>query len=278
MVAGCPPDAFSEDGQLWGNPLYRWDVMKEDGYAWWVARVKANLEMFDILRIDHFRGFESYWSIPYGDETAKNGKWCKGPGMDFIKAVNQAVPGAAIIAEDLGMLTPAVHRLLRQSGYPGMKVLQFAFSASEDSSYLPHNLVKNAVVYTGTHDNDTTLGWLQSAQASDLQKAADYLGFEPGGALGVWAFIRGAMTSVCDLCIVPMQDYLGLGSEARMNTPSTVSPMNWSWRMEKGAYTKELTQKIARLTAVTARARMEEPKNDKGRTGKKAERKKSKRG
>lgn len=277
-VAGVPPDAFSEDGQLWGNPLYRWDVMKEDGYAWWVARIRANLEMFDILRIDHFRGFESYWSIPYGDKTAQGGKWCKGPGMNFIKAVNQAVPGAAIIAEDLGVLTPAVYRLLKQSGYPGMKILQFAFSAGEDSSYLPHNLVKNAVVYTGTHDNDTTLGWLNTAQPADLQKAADYLGFEPGVSPGVWAFIRGAMTSVCDLCVIPMQDYLELDSEARINTPSTLGPQNWSWRMEKGAYTKEMAKKIARLTAITARAQMEVPKDDKGRTGKKAKGKKSKQG
>lgn len=275
-VAGCPPDAFSEDGQLWGNPLYRWDVMGEAGFGWWISRLRANLEMFDILRIDHFRGFESYWSIPYGDETAKNGKWCKGPGMKFIKAVNQALPGAAIIAEDLGMLTPGVHKLLAQSGYPGMKVLQFAFSAGEESSYLPHNLPKNAVVYTGTHDNDTTLNWLDTAAPADLEKAQDYLGFAAAGEQGVWSFIRGAMTSVCDLCVIPMQDYLCLGPEARVNTPSTVGPENWSWRMEKGACTKDLAKKIARLTVISGRAEMEDTHDNKRRAGKKSGRKKSK--
>ena len=276
-VAGCPPDAFSEDGQLWGNPLYRWERMEEDGYAWWISRIKANLEMFDVLRIDHFRGFESYWAIPYGDETAKNGKWRKGPGMSFVKAVNQAVPGAAIIAEDLGMLTPAVHRLLKQSGYPGMKVLQFAFSAGEESSYLPHNLERNAVIYTGTHDNDTTRGWLDAASPQDLEKARDYLGFETPEA-GVWALIRAAQASVCGLCVIPMQDYLGLGPQARINAPSTVGPHNWSWRMERGACTKELAKKIARLTVITGRAEMEDTHERKRRTGKKAGRKKAERG
>ncbi len=277
-VAGCPPDAFSEDGQLWGNPLYRWDAMAGDNYAWWIARLRANLEMFDILRIDHFRGFESYWAIPYGDDTAKNGKWVKGPGLSFIRAVNQALPGAPIIAEDLGMLTPAVHRLLKLSGYPGMKVLQFAFSAGEESSYLPHNLVENAVIYTGTHDNDTTLGWLKSAAPADLAKAQDYLGFTGAGPQGVWAFIRGAMSSICRLCVVPMQDYLALGPDARVNTPSTVGPHNWSWRMEKGAYDQELAKKIARLTIITGRAEMEDTHDSKGTSGKKPGRKKSGRG
>lgn len=274
-VAGCPPDAFSEDGQLWGNPLYRWDVMKEDGYAWWVERIKANLSMFDVLRIDHFRGFESYWSVPYGDKTARGGKWVKGPGMDFIKAINQAVPGAPIIAEDLGYLTPAVKTLLKRSTYPGMKVMQFAFTSWEDSSYMPHNYNNHCVVYTGTHDNDTTLGWIRNAPEGDLETAKEYLGFEDEKQ-GVWCFIRAALTSVGDLAVVPLQDYLVLGSEARINTPSTVNNMNWSWRMDKDACTKELAQKIARLAAVTARAEMEEPKNDKRRTGKKARGKKSK--
>ena len=279
-VAGCPPDAFSEDGQLWGNPLYRWDLMKEDGYSWWISRLKANLDMFDILRIDHFRGFESYWSIPYADDTAKNGKWCKGPGMDFIKAVNKALPDAAIIAEDLGLLTPAVYKLLRQSGYPGMKILQFAFSAGEESSYLPHNLPNHCVVYTGTHDNDTTLGWLSSASEDDLLKVQDYLGFDTLKD-GVWAVIRAALCSVADLCIIPAGDYLGLGAEARINTPSTLGPHNWSWRMEKGAYTIDLAKKIARLTDITGRARnikrTEEKSNERKRgTGKKSKRKDSK--
>ena len=189
LVAGCPPDAFSEDGQLWGNPLYNWDVMKEDGYAWWMERIQANLTMYDVLRIDHFRGLESYYAIPYGDTTAQNGHWCKGPGMDFIRAIRNTVGDAPIIAEDLGMLTPAVHRLLKNSGYPGMKVLQFAFNASEESTYLPHNLPNHCVVYTGTHDNDTTRGWLDSASPEDLEFAMEYLGLEDLKE-GNWAFIR----------------------------------------------------------------------------------------
>lgn len=253
-VSGCPPDAFSEDGQLWGNPLYRWDVMAKDGYSWWMERIKANLSMYDVLRIDHFRGLESYYAIPYGEETAKNGRWRKGPGMDFIRKINQTVEGAAIIAEDLGMLTPAVHRLLKGSGYPGMKVLQFAFSANEESSYLPHNLPNHCVVYTGTHDNDTTRGWFESASPEDLQLALDYLGI-PDAKEGNWAFIRAALGSVADLAIVPFQDYLNLGSEARINTPSTVGGLNWRWRCSKDSATKKLAKKMARLTTIYGRAR-----------------------
>ncbi len=274
QVAGCPPDAFSADGQLWGNPIYRWDQMKEDGYTWWIACIKAKLSMFDVLRIDHFRGFESYWSVPYGDETARGGKWVKGPGNSFIQAINQAVPGAPIIAEDLGYLTPAVKALLKRSGYPGMKVLHFAFTSWEDSSYLPHNYGHHCVVYTGTHDNDTTLGWIRHAPAEDLEMAQDYLGFTDE-KIGLWAFIRAALTSVGDLAIIPMQDYLELGSEARMNTPSTVSPMNWSWRMEKGAANKKLAKKIARLTDICGRSKTEEKNANQGKSGKKAKRKKS---
>ena len=253
-VSGCPPDAFSADGQLWGNPLYRWDVMREDGYAWWMERVKANLSMYDVLRIDHFRGLESYYAIPYGEETAKNGRWRKGPGMDFVKAIAKAVEEPAIIAEDLGLLTPAVHRLLKSSGYPGMKVLQFAFSAGEESTYLPHNLPTHCVVYTGTHDNDTTRGWLSSAGEEDLRLALDYLGLEDAAG-GTWAFIRAALSSVADLAIVPFQDYLDLGSEARINTPSTVGGRNWRWRMAKDCATKKLAKKMARLATIYGRAR-----------------------
>lgn len=264
QVAGCPPDAFSADGQLWGNPIYRWDVMEENGFAWWIDRIKANLEMFDMLRIDHFRGFESYWSVPYGDETARGGKWVKGPGYKFVEAVNKAVPGAPIIAEDLGFLTPAVKTLLKRSGYPGMKVLQFAFTSWEDSSYLPHNYPNHCVVYTGTHDNDTTLGWLRGAPQEDREMAQDYLGFTHE-LDGLWAMIRAALTSVGNLAVIPMQDYLGLGSQARMNTPSTVGPQNWSWRMEPGAYDQGLAAKIARLTDITARTAVapETPKKKK---------------
>lgn len=253
-VAGCPPDAFSEDGQLWGNPLYRWDVMEEDGFSWWLQRIKANLSMYDVLRIDHFRGLENYYAIPYGDETAKNGRWRKGPGMKFIKAINSTMNGAPIIAEDLGLLTPAVHRLLKSSGYPGMKILQFAFSASEESTYLPHNLPNHCVVYTGTHDNDTTRGWLSTAAEEDLRLALDYLGLK-SDKKGNWAFIRGALSSVADLAVIPMQDYLNLGSDARINTPSTVGGNNWRWRMSKDAATKKLSKKMARLADIYGRAR-----------------------
>lgn len=253
-VAGCPPDAFSEDGQLWGNPLYRWDVMAKDGYAWWIERIKANLSMYDVLRIDHFRGLESYYAIPYGEKTARNGRWRKGPGMDFVRAVNQAVEGAPIIAEDLGMLTPAVHKLLKGSGYPGMKVLQFAFNAGEESEYLPHNLPNHCVVYTGTHDNDTTRGWIDSASPEDLRLAMDYLGFEDIKD-GTWAFIRAALGSVADLAVIPFQDYLDLGSEARINTPSTVGGLNWRWRCPKDCATKKLAKKMARLATIYGRAR-----------------------
>ena len=253
-VAGCPPDAFAADGQLWGNPLYNWDVHLKTGCAWWIRRLRHASAVYDVVRIDHFRGFESYYAIPYGDETAKNGRWRKGPGMDFIRKINQTVEDAAIIAEDLGMLTPAVHRLLKSSGYPGMKVLQFAFSASEESTYLPHNLPNHCVVYTGTHDNDTTRGWFESASPEDVQLALDYLGLEDPKD-GNWAFIRAALSSVADLAVVPFQDYLNLGSEARINTPSTVGGLNWRWRCPKDGATKKLAKKMARLTTIYGRAR-----------------------
>ena len=253
-VSGCPPDAFSEDGQLWGNPLYRWDVMKEDGYAWWMARIRANLSMYDVLRIDHFRGLESYYAIPYGEETARNGRWRPGPGMDLIEKRNATLEDAPSLAEDLGLLTPAVHKLLRNSGYPGMKVLQFAFSAGEESDYLPHNLPTHCVVYTGTHDNDTTRGWWDTAAPADLQLALDYLGLEDARD-GTWAFIRAALSSVAELAIVPFQDYLDLGSQARMNIPSTLGGINWRWRCPKDAATKKLAKKMARLTTIYGRAR-----------------------
>ncbi len=260
-VAGCPPDAFSEDGQLWGNPLYRWDEMAKDGYSWWIQRIKANLSMYDVLRIDHFRGLESYYAIPYGDDTARNGRWRKGPGMNFIRKINESVENAAIIAEDLGLLTPAVYRLLKSSGYPGMKVLQFAFSAGEESTYLPHNLPTHCVVYTGTHDNDTVRGWLDTASPADLKLALDYLGLEDAKD-GNWAFIRAALGSVADLAVIPLQDYLNLGSEARMNIPSTVGGINWRWRCPKDCTTKKLAKKMARLTTIYGRARETGGKKD----------------
>ena len=253
-VAGCPPDAFSEDGQLWGNPLYRWDKMAEDGFQWWIKRLKAALTTVDVLRIDHFRGLESYYAIPYGDKTARNGRWRKGPGRAFVDAVNQAFGGAAIIAEDLGYLTPAVHRLLRASGYPGMKVLQFAFDSREESDYMPHNYQRNCVVYTGTHDNDTTRSWFTTADPADVWKALDYFGMEDDTD-GTYGFIRAALSSVADLAVIPMQDYLDLGHEARINTPSTLGGNNWRWRMKKKQMSPGLAQRMARMAELYGRAR-----------------------
>lgn len=257
-VAGCPPDGFSATGQLWGNPLYNWDAMAQNGYAWWVRRIRVLCSTYDVLRIDHFRGLESYYAIPYGDTTARNGRWRKGPGMDFIRAINQNVENAAIIAEDLGFLTPAVKRLLKNSGYPGMKVLQFAFDPNEDSSYLPHYYPHNCVVYTGTHDNTTTRGWLDTQEPEVLQLAKDYLGFEAVED-GPWAFIRGALESVADLAVIPLQDYLGLGGECRINTPSTVGGTNWRWRMSPEDMDEELAGKMARLSLIYGRASKSEP-------------------
>ena len=253
-VAGCPPDAFSADGQLWGNPLYRWDVMAKDGFQWWIKRLKANLTMVDVLRIDHFRGLESYYAIPYGDETARNGRWKKGPGMAFIRAINGALGKANIIAEDLGYLTPAVKRLLKSSGYPGMKVLEFAFDSREESDYMPHNYQNNCVVYTGTHDNDTVRGWFSSAAKEDVATALEYLGLKDDKD-GNWAFIRAALSSVADLAIVPMQDYLDLGSGARINTPSTLGGNNWRWRMTKDQPTRELAERMNRMAKLYGRYR-----------------------
>lgn len=250
-VAGCPPDAFSADGQLWGNPLYRWDDLKKNDYAWWVKRLRHNVKLFDVTRIDHFRGFSGYYAIPYGDKTARNGEWRKGPGIDFFRTVKKQLGKMNLIAEDLGYLTPDVKKMLKASGYPGMKVLQFAFDSREESDYLPHNYEKNCVVYTGTHDNDTTAGWFTSAGRKDVQFAKKYLNIRRNQD-GAWAFIRAAFASVANLAVVPMQDFLNLGSEARINTPSTLGG-NWMWRMKHGAANEELAKKIRELTELYCR-------------------------
>jgi 4-alpha-glucanotransferase len=251
-VAGCPPDPFSAQGQLWGNPLYRWDVIKETGFAWWLSRLRASLDLYDVVRIDHFRGLESYYAIKAGASDARSGEWIKGPGLDFIEALYRGLPGARIIAEDLGYLTPEVKALLKASGYPGMKVLQFAFDSREAGDYMPHNYERNSVVYTGTHDNTTALGWFKSARPEDVETALDYFGLK-NGRQGNWAFIRCALSSVADTAIIPMQDYLGLDGRARMNTPSTLGGDNWRWRMLPGAASPGLARQILRLTAVTGR-------------------------
>ena len=244
-VAGVPPDYFSETGQLWGNPLYRWDRMREEGYGWWIRRLDAMGKRFDQIRIDHFRGFAEYWSIPYGAETAAEGHWEPGPGLPFVQVLTGWFPNLGIVAEDLGVESPNLTLLLQESGLPGMKVLQFAFE-DPDSPYLPHNYVANCVCYTGTHDNDTTLGWLNTATGDTLAYTEEYTDCMAPSQL-VWRIIRLGMMSVADLFIAPMQDYLELGSDARMNTPGTPSG-NWSWRMNASALTSSLAWSIRRMT------------------------------
>ena len=226
-VAGCPPDYFSADGQLWGNPLYDWPAHAADGYAWWLARLRANFTLFDVVRIDHFRGFEAYWSIPAGSATAKPGHWVPGPGLDFFRAVRTALPGAKLIAEDLGTLTPEVVALREATGLPGMAVLQFAFGGGADNFYLPHNQRANCVVYPGTHDNDTTTGWYATADEKTRDHVRRYLRVSGQDISG--DFLRTAYASVCALAIIPLQDLLGLGSPARFNSPGKPEG-NWSWR------------------------------------------------
>jgi len=247
-VAGCPPDSFSEDGQLWGNPIYDWEKMKADGYRWWLRRLKAAQRMYDVVRLDHFRGFESFWSIPAQDKTARNGVWEKGPGMDFIRAVQENLPDLDFIAEDLGFVTPQVRQLLEDSGYPGMKVLQFAFDSREAGDYLPHRYPVHSICYCGTHDNPTLGQWLDDASPADIEEAKAYLGLndEEGYIDGL---IRGCMSSVSMLCVIQLQDYLHLGSDARMNHPGTLSMENWTWRAPEGCLTPTLKTKIHTMTA-----------------------------
>lgn len=252
-VAGCPPDAFSATGQLWGNPLYNWAYHKKTGYDWWLKRIAYCFDLYDIVRIDHFRGFDEYYSIPYGDETAVNGHWEKGPGMDLFNTVKEKLGELDIIAEDLGFLTESVFQLLKDSGYPGMKVLQFAFDPSEDSDYLTYKYQRNCVVYTGTHDNDTTAGWFEKLFDGDKEVALRYMNsFYTPKEEQHWDLIALAMRSTADTCIIPVQDFLGLGSEARINMPSTLGD-NWKWRMTKGAFSEELKEKIRRMTKLYGR-------------------------
>ena len=252
-VAGCPPDAFSEDGQLWGNPLYRWDVMAKDGYAWWIRRLAAAGKIYDVVRMDHFRGFEAYWAVPYGEPTAKNGRWVKGPDMDFITAVKSALPQLQLIAEDLGFLTQEVLDLRDASGFPGMKVLEFAFDSREPSEYLPHTYIQNTVCYTGTHDNMTMRQWFETASCEAVSYAAEYMHLSDGEGL-VWGVIRTALSSVSDMCIVQMQDYLDLGGDARMNFPG-VAYGNWTWRMAAGSCSDDLAEKICYMTRLYCRCK-----------------------
>ncbi|MBQ8203986.1 MAG: 4-alpha-glucanotransferase [Clostridia bacterium] len=263
-VAGTPPDAFSEDGQLWGSPLYDWDYMEKEAkpYSWWCNRLKSAFSIYDVVRIDHFRGFEAYYAIKYGAKTAKDGVWKKGPDMKLFEALKKEFgEKLPIIAEDLGFLTPEVKKLLKDSGFPGMKVLQFAFDSREDSDYLPHNYPKNCIVYTGTHDNDTVIGWTKSAKADDVKMAEEYLNTKADAGFN-WAFIRAAMMSVADTAIFMMPDFIGLGSEGRINTPSTLGD-NWKWRIEEGCTNDWLAKIIYDMTCLYGRA----PKKTKKEVG-----------
>ena len=251
-VAGCPPDAFSEDGQLWGNPLYRWDVMERNKFTWWKNRLAAAEKRYDVVRFDHFRGFEAYWSVPYGDTTARNGKWIKGPDMPFIQAIQQALPNLELIAEDLGFLTQEVLDLRDNSGLPGMKILEFAFDSREPSDYLPHTYPANSVCYTGTHDNMTMRQWFDTASEEAIAYATEYMTLSEKEGL-VWGVIRTAMASVSNLCVTPMQDLLDLGADARMNFPGTQTSANWTWRVESGLINDELAEKLRKLTVLYGR-------------------------
>ena len=251
FVSGVPPDYFSSTGQLWGNPLYDWGYMQNTGYDWWLKRIEAASRIFDVIRIDHFRGLESYWRVPYGSVNAVNGEWVKGPGMDFVNAVKGRFPGISIIAEDLGFLTDDVRALLKASGFPGMKVLQFAFDSREPSDYLPHTYSPNCVCYTGTHDNTTAAGWFSEAAPEDVDHAIEYLGLNDWEGYE-WGMIRGGMGSTAELFVAQMQDYLGHGSKCRMNIPGTVGG-NWCWRLLEGECGAALAQKIAKKTYMYGR-------------------------
>ncbi len=250
LIAGVPPDYFSATGQRWGNPLYRWDLMEELGYSWWVDRVRHTFELVDVLRIDHFRGFEAYWEIPASEPTAVVGRWVKGPGEKLFHALQNALGELPIIAEDLGVVTSEVVALREKFNFPGMKVLQFAFDSDASNPYLPFNLDHDCVVYPGTHDNDTTRGWFESQSGKMRQKVRLYLGTD--GHDISWDFIRLALSSVADIAVVSLQDFLSLGSEARMNLPGEPSG-NWQWRFMPGVLTDELAQRMKSLTEIYGR-------------------------
>jgi len=262
VVAGVPPDYFSKTGQLWGNPLYRWDVMAGEGYAWWIERFRATHALVDIMRLDHFRGFEKYWEVPGTDTTALNGRWVAGPGAELFEAVQEALGVLPVIAEDLGVITPEVDELRDQLGFPGMRVLQFAFGDDPKADdYKPHNYPRNCVVYTGTHDNNTTIGWFRGGATEGSTRTGREMEMERRLALKYtgtdgheinWDFIRLALMSVADTAIIPMQDVLGLGSEARMNLPGTAEG-NWCWRMAPGMLTESIKDRLEELAALYGR-------------------------
>ncbi len=250
-VSGVPPDYFTADGQLWGNPLYNYEKMSKDGFSWWLKRVEGAGNIYDVIRIDHFRGFESYWAVPFGETTAKNGHWVKGPGMSLVGKLRDNFPNISFIAEDLGYPSPEVVKLLNDSKFPGMKVLEFAFDSRDESNYLPHSYSPNCICYAGTHDNETLTGWFENIAPEDLELAVRYLGLNHEEGY-VWGVLRGGMSSVSNLFIAQMQDFIGLGNEARMNTPGTSSG-NWQWRITNGTANGPLADRIAKMTLMYGR-------------------------
>ena len=246
-VAGCPPDQFNEDGQLWGNPLYDWQAMADTGYSWWLRRLHAAARMYDVVRLDHFRGFESYWAVPYGAPDAREGEWRPGPGMEFIQTVRGALPELSFIAEDLGFLTPEVLKLREDSGFPGMKVLEFAFEPQEPSQYLPHRYDSRCVCYTGTHDNAPLKQWYDEIPEEERDFAKKYLALTEREGIA-WGVIRGGMGSVAELFMAQMQDYLPARYSARMNEPGVVNELNWRWRLVPEAVNETLIRRIREIT------------------------------
>jgi 4-alpha-glucanotransferase len=246
-VAGVPPDYFSRTGQLWGNPLYDWEYMKKNGFKWWIKRIKATTDLYDIVRIDHFRGFEAYWAVPYGDDTAINGKWVKAPGQDLFEKVKEELGELPIIAEDLGIITPEVEKLRANFDFPGMKILQFAFHSDEGSGYLPHNYTQNFIVYTGTHDNDTLKGWFDGLDQNTKKKVLDYADADEKNVIK--KLIRLAWSSTAKMAVIPLQDVLELGTEGRMNIPGTPGG-NWQWRYTKDMLTDEHAEMLLHLTKI----------------------------
>lgn len=252
-IAGCPPDGFSATGQVWGNPLYDWEYHKATGYEWWIKRMNRCFKLYDIVRVDHFRGFDEYFSIPYGQDTAVGGHWVKGPGLSLFEALKERLGEMKIIAEDLGFLTESVIKLVQDTGYPGMKILEFAFDSREQSNYLPHTYTRNCVAYTGTHDNQTAVGWFRNLPDEDYQMAVKYLDLKKEDENEIhWKMIRTVMASVADTAIIPIQDYLGLDDAARINTPSSLGG-NWTWRMRADVLTDNLMKKIRELTELYGR-------------------------
>ena len=245
-VSGVPPDDYCEEGQLWGNPLYDWDAMGQDGYGWWIRRMDGARKLYDMIRIDHFRGLESYWSVPAGDKDAKNGHWVKGPGMALVGVLQSWFGDLKLIAEDLGFITPGVRQLLKDSGLPGMKVLMFAFDSESESDYLPHRCQANSVCYVGTHDNDTVKGWLKTVSKTDKKFAQSYMNISEDEGW-CWGMIRSGMATASELFVVQMQDVLELDGSCRMNTPGTVGG-NWQWRMLPDAMDKKLAKKLRTYT------------------------------